>query len=386
MRSAGRWLLPIALGLLFCLLLLPATAAAPQQYQATPRLKFSHDVDFPNNIFFFLTVDWKREVERVVLRYSIARKVPFEEFVDCFPPFTPGKHVKVKWRWDLRRIGGLPPGTKITYRWLIKDALGESWSSPPQRISFVDPRFDWREVSESGVTVFWYRGDRSFALKLLRAARHSMAKIEEEMGLPLEGNISFFIYENPFALQGARIFPQEWEGGAAFPAYGKIVLAVSPENLEWGERAVAHELSHFAVHFLVFPYTIGLPNWLNEGLAMYAEGRLSWGMADILKRAVAEDNLLSVKSLGSAFPPDPQLARLAYAQSYSLVAFLIDIGGPAKMRRLLEAFGGGAEVDEALTRVYGFDLKGLEARWRRSLGLPERPGAAHLTPRLREPA
>jgi len=330
-------------------------------------------VDFPNNIFFRLGVDWRERIERIVLRYKTERETPFEEFADAFPPFLPGKRVEVEWRWDLRRVGGLPPGAVITYRWLITDSRGSSWSTRARTLVFDDPRFDWREISASGIAVFWYRGSREFSRKLLEAARKATVRIEEELGLPLKGDVRLYIYEDSLALQGARVFPQQWEGGVAFPDYRTIVLAVSPRNLAWGERAVAHELSHFAVHYMVFPYIAGLPNWLNEGLAMYAEGDLSPGMAEALKKAAAGGGLLSVKSLASSFPPDPELARLAYAQSYSLVAFLIELGGPAGMRALLEVFGRGADPDEALERVYGFDVRGLEMRWRQGLGLALSP-------------
>jgi hypothetical protein len=88
----------------------------------------------------------------------------------------------------------------------------------------------------------------------------------------------------------------------------------------------------------------------------------------MLQEAASSDELFSVQSLGSSFPADPEKARLAYAQSHSLVDFLITNHGRDKMLQLLEVFQRGSSYDDALLEVYGFDTSGLDDRWRDSLG------------------
>ena len=63
---------------------------------------------------------------------------------------------------------------------------------------------------------------------------------------------------------------------------------------------------------------------------------------------------------------------MAYAESRSLVAWLIEGYGPAHINALLESFRRNATIDRALIEVYGFDTDGLERRWRAEVGLPER--------------
>lgn len=106
-----------------------------------------------------------------------------------------------------------------------------------------------------------------------------------------------------------------------------------------------------------------IPTWLNEGLAQYAEGEMEEYQSQILDEAIKEKTLLSVRSLGSSFPADPDQASLAYAQSLSLVSFLIDEYDWAKIRQLLAIFKEGSTYDNTLAEVYGFDTNGLEERW-----------------------
>ncbi|MEJ2740449.1 MAG: peptidase MA family metallohydrolase, partial [Dehalococcoidia bacterium] len=100
----------------------------------------------------------------------------------------------------------------------------------------------------------------------------------------------------------------------------------------------------------------------------YAEGDLTSHMETAFDDAIKADSLVSVQSLCSSFPAGGQV-ELYYAESYSLVKFLIDTYGQEKMLELLEVFKQGDQYDDALTKVYGFDLKGLENAWYTSLGL-----------------
>ena len=112
-----------------------------------------------------------------------------------------------------------------------------------------------------------------------------------------------------------------------------------------------------------------LPSWLEEGLSMYAEGDLRNDLLSILTEAISEDNLISVRSLSGSFPANAKEAGLYYAQSYSLVNFLIHDYGKDRMLQLLSVFKEGSSHDDAFLEVYGFDTDGLDNLWRQSIGL-----------------
>jgi hypothetical protein len=71
-----------------------------------------------------------------------------------------------------------------------------------------------------------------------------------------------------------------------------------------------------------------------------------------------------VRSLASPFSALPELATQSYAQSFSVVEFLISQYGQGKMFTLLNTFRQGSGWDAALVKVYGFDMDGLDKLWR----------------------
>ncbi|MBA7680935.1 hypothetical protein ES703_89256 [subsurface metagenome] len=160
------------------------------------------------------------------------------------------------------------------------------------------------------------------------------------------------------------IYPQEWTGGVAFTRYGIIAIGIAPSNINWGKRAIAHELTHLVIHQMTLNPYGDLPTWLDGGLAMYTEGAPLPEYVAYLNKAIVENSLISVRSLSSPFSAYAEDAVLSYAQSYSLVEFLISNYGRDKMLELLNIFRQGSTYDGALEQVYGFDMDGLNALWR----------------------
>jgi hypothetical protein len=60
-------------------------------------------------------------------------------------------------------------------------------------------------------------------------------------------------------------------------------------------------------------------------------------------------------------------AALSYAQSQSVVEFLISVYGRDKLSQLLMLFKEGSTTDDALHIIYGFDQEELDSLWRDDL-------------------
>jgi hypothetical protein len=155
----------------------------------------------------------------------------------------------------------------------------------------------------------------------------------------------------------------------SFSERGLILIGIAPSNLDWGQRAIAHELSHAIVHQATDNPLGGLPTWLNEGLAMYAEGPMESDYRAVLDNAIRKNKLISLRALAASFPTDSDQAHLSYAESQSVVTFMLDFYGKDKLSQLLGVFKRGVHYDDALKEVYGLNTEGLEAQWHRSLGL-----------------
>ena len=327
-------------------------------------LDSSTQVDFPSRLGFSLSVESDVNITDIRLRYKVDRESFARVISEVFIKFVPSTAVDVEWSWDMRRIGGLPSGSNVEYWWVVEDARGERIETAPIQVQFDDARYPWRGLDEGMVTIYWYEGEESFAQELMITAQQVLNRLTDDTGAHLEKPVNIYIYASAQDLQGAMIFPQEWTGGVAFTRYGVIAIGIAPNSLSWGRRAMAHELAHLVIHQVIFnPYS-DLPTWLSEGLAMYAEGALEPGYAALLNKAIAEGSLISVRSLSSPFSAYAEEALLSYAQSYSLVEFLTTDYGADKMLGLLNTFEQGSGYDEALARVYGFDMDVLDTLWR----------------------
>ncbi len=352
------------LALAVCLFL---TLLSPGLVQAQGELTIldsSAQSEFPYRLNFSLSADSGVNITDIRLHYRVDRMGFAQVTSEVYIEFAPTNTVSFDWPLEMVRIGGLPPGSSVDYWWTVEDARGDRLETAPARVNFDDTRYSWQSLTEGKVTMYWYQGDQSFAQELMATAQQALARLAEDTGAELEKSAKLYIYANSQDLQGAMIYPQEWTGGVAFTRYGIMAIGIAPANLDWGKRAIAHELTHLVIHQMTLnPYN-DLPTWLDEGLAMHTEGPLEPIFTDYLDRAIAENSLISVQSLSSPFSAYAEESVLSYAQSYSLVDFLITNYGQEKMLELLNTFRQGSSYDGALEKVYGFDMDGLDALWR----------------------
>jgi len=357
-KKAGIFAVAISL---FLVLLGPGLA---QAQGGLAILDNSAEAEFPFKLHFNLSVESDVNIADIRLHYIVDRESYAQVTSEVYIEFVPDTTVDVQWAWDMRKTGGLPPGSSVEYWWTVEDVNGEKVETTPVRVSFDDNRYSWQSLTEGKVTIYWYEGEQSFAEEVMLVTQQALARLAEDTGAYLKKPVKIYVYTNSQDLQGAMIFPQEWTGGVAFTRYGIIAIGIAPHSLSWGKRAIAHELTHLVIHQMTFNPYAGLPNWLNEGLAMYTEGVLEVGFTTRLERAITENSLISVRSLSSPFSTDAEKAYLSYAQSYSLVEFLITDYGQGKMLGLLNTFREGSSYDGALEKVYGFDMDGLDSLWR----------------------
>ncbi len=367
-------------------------------------LDSSVEVHFPVALVFNLEAESDFDIVDARLHYRVDRMNYAQVTSEGWPEFTPAARVATSWIWDMRK-SSLPAGAAVTYWWTINDAAGNKVETSSNTISFNDIRYDWRSLTEGQLTLFWYEGDESFAQELMNACQQGLARLEpifhneasraeiKEPAEVISRPIKVYVYTSASDLQEAMVFPQEWAGGVAFTEFGIIAIGISPGELGWGRGALVHELTHLVVHQATFSPYGDLPIWLDEGLAMYNQGELGSYFQGYLNKAISEDKLISVRSLCSPFSAETEKACLSYAESYSLVEYLLADYGQERMLNLLTLFREGNTYDEALMKAYGFDIDGLDARWREALVSPSTvvvmsqiPGSSGVEARQYHPA
>ncbi|MCC7117508.1 MAG: hypothetical protein IT310_03195 [Anaerolineales bacterium] len=356
--------------ILFLIGLAPLNAQAAN---AAPRADVQADsvaFDFPNTATFSATLQADTDITSVTLEYGNDQLTCGDVIAKAFPNFTPGKSVDVSWTWDMRQSGSLPPGTTIWWRWRYIDSGGKETVSEKQTAIWLDSVHDWKQVSNADVRIHYYEKDKSFADTMLAAAVEGLRRDKEQAGMIPSGVIDIYVYPNYQDLQDAILYEPSWTGGQAFSEFNIIIMGLSGSDSNWDKNTVIHELTHVLVGRNAFSCIGSRPQWLEEGLAMYSEGALDAGMQNMLDQAIQAKSLITLRSLNSSFSELSDKANLSYAQSYSVVTFLIKEYGQEKMSALLKALSDAKSIDEALREVYGFDTDGLDSAWRESVGAP----------------
>jgi hypothetical protein len=336
-------------------------------------------LNFPDSITFRATIESNVPITSVVLEYGTSELTCGTVVAKAFPQFTPAKTVNAEWAWEMKQSGSLPPGASIWWRWRYIDESGLENVTNQKTITWLDDKFNWQIITSGLINLHWYSGDQAFAQDLLNAAVTGLARLQNDAGLQPDKPIHLYIYANTDDMKDAILYEPSWTGGMAFPEHDVVIIGISQRDLAWGRSTIAHELTHVLVGHLTFSCLGDVPTWLNEGLAVYSEGGLDSASEAQLNEAIQGDLLLTVRSLSGGFSEVPSNAYLSYSQSYSIVKFLIEAYGQDKMNSLLITLRDGTTIDDALLKVYGFDVEGLEDAWRRAIGATPRPASAQPT-------
>ena len=350
----------------------PVATASPVAIPTPGQADFDISVSnvslhLPDSISFHLQGRGERPIQFVDLEFGsdATFSCASSSYRSARTTLEGNKDVAVTKEWDMRRTGSVPPGAVVWWRWRVVDDIGQEFLSPRKEVIYNDERFDWRMHTSDNITFYWYVGGNSFGRRLADSVRDDLASLE--LGRELTAPVKAFVYESADDLRGAVLFPQSWTGGLAFTTHNILLITVDPDEFDTDISGMIHELAHLLVSELTFNCFGGLPTWLEEGLAMYAEGDLTDYQRISLEAAIASDDLISLRSLNSSFPADHSGAHLSYAQSWSLVDYLITEFGWTEMRRLLDMFAEGATYEQSIKRVYRMDLDELQAAWFQSL-------------------
>ena len=339
----------------------------------------SAEAEFPYLLDFYIEAESNADITDIRLYYRVERDGFAMITSEIEIESTSSRNINAAWTMEMLKSGGFPPGTVIDYWWTLADADGNSLQTEIYEVQFNDTRYQWQSISQGNISLYWYNGDDAFINQIMQAIQKAIARITSDTGAYLEKPVSVYIYASSQEMQGAMIYPQEWAGGVAFTRYGIMIIGINKGNLEWGKGAIAHEFMHLVTHQMTYnPYN-SMPVWLNEGLSEYAEGEMDATSSFYLEQAVLSDKLISVRSLASPFSADSQISYQSYAQSLSLVEYLIDNYGQDRMFELLSTFRQGSTYDAALLKVYGFDMSGLNDLWREYIIRQYKPEAAGVS-------
>ncbi len=346
------------------------TGLPSRQQPAVTFARNTAKLTFPDSAVFSTTINSAETVTDVELLYGTDVRTCSEVQALAIPAFEPAPTIKVSWEWDMLESGALPPGTKIWWQWRVTGESGERVLSEKRTITWLDSVHNWMEMEDRGIRLHYYTISTDRAREFLVTATGAMDRLKTDTGMEASGTIDLFLYANTQDMRDALLYEPSWTGAMAFPDYNKVLVGIS-ENLDWTKRTEAHELTHVLTGNYTFTCLQMTPTWLEEGLAVYGEGEPDTETKETFEKARKSNSLLSFRVLSAGFAEESEQASLSYSQSYYMVDYLIDTYGREKINRLLKILSTGTVVDEALTQVYGFNLRGFEEEWRKSVGVPQ---------------
>ena len=371
--SARQYLVPAGLPRLLALLmtinaLTVAFAPAPVTAQTDAVFsEMSADAAFGQSLTFEVTVESAATIEQAELYWHADGDL---ELSAAYPAIETGQRVEIDHEVDLS-FDYLPPGLDIIYFWRVIDSNGNATDSEEQVLFYMDDGQAWESLTNGLVTLWWYSGNQEFAEDILGTANRTIETLANRFEVDAEEPIRIVIYGNDDDFSEA-LPPNsaDWIGGQAHPSLNLIVAQIQPGPGVEREvrRMIPHEVSHLIVHQATENPWNSPPNWLDEGLAVYNQETPDTDLPDILDDAVDDGELIPVRALGSSFPLDPDQAYLSYAESHSIVTFIIEELGEREMAELIAIFRDEVAYDDAVERALGMSVEELDAAWKAWLG------------------
>jgi hypothetical protein len=345
-----------------------ATTASAQSVETINVISYSVESQFPEGMTFKLDVESDIRIDDVRVTFEIGNRGTSQyAYLDLDQTNRPLVNGELFHRTN-SNDRYIPPGSMINYWFEITDENGDTHFTEPVSWRFDDARFEWEEVTLGSVTILYHGPVRTRAERLAEAAIESLGIMGPVTGSETETQITMTLYNNNAEMIGAVVVRSLAASreliteGQAFDSESVVIVLAGRSDI----GTATHEMTHILVARAANS-SGNVPLWLNEGLAEYGNLDQTVSYERFLEWAAGTDRLILLKNLRS-FPGDPNLTLVAYGQSRSVVKFMVDEYGKAKMAQLLATLGGGSNISNALDIVYGFNLTGLENLWRASIG------------------
>ena len=229
---------------------------------------------------------------------------------------------------------------------------------------FINPSFadvvegHWQQMQGEDFIVY-YRADvpEDFVQTTMDCAEDEFKRVTDNLGMTryehwsLDKRASIYIYsdQEDFVKNAHQAL---WSHGVAF-ARAKVVKTF-PEAQGFFDAILPHELGHIIFRELVGT-TINIPLWFEEGVAVYQEKAKRLGAKKTVKEAIENGQFIPLSKLSHMrlyINSKQELVQLFYAESASLVYFMITELGEAPFFMFCHELKNNTPFDKALEKVY----------------------------------
>jgi len=221
--------------------------------------------------------------------------------------------------------------------------------------------------------IVYYTQDKGFAHDVLKASERYYKRIAKDLGYQRhqkfwlwDQRVKIYIYSNQSEFMKETDNPP-WIHGMAYYKEKKIV-SYNASGL-FINSILPHEIAH-----LIFRDYVGfksdIPLWIDEGVAMWEEEDKREASLAKVRLAIQNNNYIRLSKMINMYSiegSDPRTVGMFYAQSASLVGFMIKEHGSKRFVQFCREMRDGDSVEEALCSAYARSmptLKHLEDKWK----------------------
>lgn len=245
-------------------------------------------------------------------------------------------------------------------------------------VSFAQVGNPWYELSDKHFVVLYnFASDRSLARRILREAEKQYDMIADHIGYTKYQNfwtwderVQIVLYPDQYSFSYFTGQPQWSRGYAAEHSrlfQSKAIVTYKQENL-FLDDILPHEISHLILHDY-YGFGTHIPLWFDEGVAQLFQ-RSRQNEVDEFMRKVVENNsqmpFNKMMTLDIRQVKNEAVVAIFYAQSLSVLKFMIKKYGLAAFQRLCREMKSGRVFEEAMKRSYAgifSDTLDLEQKW-----------------------
>jgi hypothetical protein len=220
---------------------------------------------------------------------------------------------------------------------------------------------DFKEKTSTHFIVYYEGVPEEFADTVIEYGERYYDTLTEKLGFTRyaywtwDNRAKIYIYADQESYVKATKQPA-WTGGVA--AYDQKTIWSFPRESGFFDSLLPHEIGH-----IVFREVVGgsrrVPLWLEEGVASYLEQAKRFGSEKLVVEALEKGTFIPFKDLNAIDGQELRMRSdvdLFYAESVTLVNFLIGKFGISPFNEFCRKLKEGKSLDDALNYAY-FDIR-----------------------------
>ena len=336
---------------------------------------------FPDGLRFHIEAESASEIEEV--RVYVRKLGQSSRSVYRTVEFDPGDRISGEALFQSKTANEyIPTGTRLSYYFDIRTANGERFETEPEILVYLNRGLNWDSVSDGLINVYFYHHDarsEDRARQVLEVSADTYNEMQPILGVDLTEPLNLVVYSDYSDMRQAlmpssRVAQQHLRTlGQAFANERTLLVDGSSDSFVGDNilTTTAHEFTHLLVADAAGSAYGQVPTWLNEGLAVYSEGRGGTEFDIYVNTAIRNDEVPSLSSLRT-FAGTPQETLRNYGLGASAATYMLDTYGYEPMVELFDELGAVHNFEKALEASYGITIIELDNQWRESLGLAPR--------------